>query len=796
MSSGSSHPYRQVTSSNSSATTTATTATTATTTTPYPLLDFNQASQSDPSDSSPSMTEVTSGMEDLHLPPNHNPKPYIPHQQEQMQMQLQLQLQQQYGQERAQQFQYEPIPPPQHQYQYPQQPQYQPQYQQQQNNARHASAPQHQPHQQPQQQPQQHSSAQRQKYRSLLANDDGSEKQQRLSSLPTHLMPNLSHSSSGNSSPKLGGQLSPNEQHFYQQEEQQQQQYQQLHYQQVPDSAVYESPKIGVTSPSSAPYPVYDSTPASPPPVFASKDNGITSPPSNPLSATSSVVNFNLNNNANTNNLDHQVFSRSENNLSAPSLAVSTSKYGHNRSVSSTSSFFYDRNDNSSMIDFNQNVIQLYLGSNSANLMPRIKTLELYRKNAKKSNDPNVLFQYAQYMLQTALMLAAESTNNTTTSTLTNTTGSSGDNTPINNRSIENSPRKPDTSNKDKHKKNKSIDFSSIEVEGNEKKLRKAFLKEAVYYLKKLSDKGYTEAQYLLGDAYSSGALDKIDNRDAFILFQAAAKHGHIESAYRTSYCYEEGLGTGRDARKAVEYLKIAASRNHPAAMYKLGVYSFYNRMGLPNDMNTKKMGIKWLTRATNVATELTAAAPYELGKLYYHGFKDIVLQDVKYALELYAQAASLGHTQSAAILGHHYEVGEVLPQDSNLSIHYYTQAALGGDPNSMLAMCAWYLVGSDPYLPKDEQEAFEWAKRAALCNLPKAQFALANFYEKGIGCIKNTKEAQAWYTRAAENGDAKSLTRLTDKEIVARIQKKLKKRPVVNHADGSAAQEKDCVIM
>lgn len=74
-------------------------------------------------------------------------------------------------------------------------------------------------------------------------------------------------------------------------------------------------------------------------------------------------------------------------------------------------------------------------------------------------------------MLQTALMLAAESTNNATAST---TTSVSGDNTPVNNRSIENSPRRPDT-NKDKHKRNKSIDFSTIEVEGNEKKLRKAF---------------------------------------------------------------------------------------------------------------------------------------------------------------------------------------------------------------------------------------------------------------------------------------------------------------------------------
>ena len=69
---------------------------------------------------------------------------------------------------------------------------------------------------------------------------------------------------------------------------------------------------------------------------------------------------------------------------SAPDFA----KFGHNRSVSSTSSFFHDRSDNASMVDFSQNIIQQYLGDNSSQLLPRIKTIELYRKNAKRSNHP------------------------------------------------------------------------------------------------------------------------------------------------------------------------------------------------------------------------------------------------------------------------------------------------------------------------------------------------------------------------------------------------------------------------
>ncbi|RCK57667.1 Protein SKT5 [Candida viswanathii] len=730
----SSHPYRQVSSA------------------PYPIQD--NFTQSDPSSSSsPSMTEVTSALEDLHLPPNKSYPPNSGVQNGHLQQ------------------------PPQNGHRH--------------HNGNHSHSHHH----------------------NGNGNNSNNNSQENIVvqtvNVPRQLIPLLPQQGSPKDYKQQYQQVSNsrkllphNQQHFSPTIRGYDAPYSPLVHEQIPQQNIRESPTLNATPIKSppqmnAPYPVYESL--TPPPVFASKESVVTSPPSVPLSATSSVTNLNL-------NQADMYQSKSENNLS-----VTNNKFGHNRSVSSTSSFFYDRNDNSSMIDFNQNVIQLYLGENSSHLMPRIKTLELYRKNARKSTDPNVLFQYAQYMLQTALLLETELqnmlANNSTNANIGGTTSSqssgsqNGTNSPFTNRSIENSPRKGplDFKNGGGHKKSKSIDFANIELEGNEKKLKKALLKEAVKYLKRLSDKGYVEAQYLLGDAYSSGALEKIDNKEAFILFQSAAKHGHVESAYRTSYCYEEGLGTGRDARKAVEFLKIAASKNHPAAMYKLGVYSFYGRMGLPSDMNTKKMGIKWLGRASNVATELTAAAPYELGKLYYNGFEDIVLQDKKYALELYAQAAALGHLESAAILGHHYEIGEIVPQDSNLSIHYYTQAALGGDPNSMLSMCAWYLVGSEPYLPKDENEAFEWAKRAAVCNLPKAQFALANFYEKGIGCIKNNSEAQAWYKKAAENGDEKSLQRITDKEMLRTIQKNLKNNPPTANSvngGGSSAQDKDCVIM
>ncbi|CCH60315.1 hypothetical protein TBLA_0C05190 [Henningerozyma blattae CBS 6284] len=374
--------------------------------------------------------------------------------------------------------------------------------------------------------------------------------------------------------------------------------------------------------------------------------------------------------------------------------------------------------DNRSVVDLSYQLISQYLGeAKETSLVPRLTTIEMYRENVKKSKDIRVLFGFAQYILQMAL-------------------------------TIENS--------------------SSIIDPNNQKsreELKEQFLKEAKNYLKKLSVKGYVDAQYLLGDAYASGAINngKVNNKESFQLFQSAAKHGHIESAYRTAYCYENGLGTTKDSRKSLDFLKFAASRNHPSAMYKLGLYMFYGRMGFdPADINSKLNGIKWLSRASARANELTCAAPYELAKIYQRGFIDVVLPDEKYATELYIQSATLGHVKSCTVLGEIYETGNVaVKRDSNLSIHYYTQGALQGDPKAMLGLCAWYLVGAGDNFEKDENEAFEWALKAANCGYAKAQYTAGYFYEKGKGCDRDEVMARKWYERAAKNKDERAMEKL-----------------------------------
>jgi TPR repeat protein len=134
--------------------------------------------------------------------------------------------------------------------------------------------------------------------------------------------------------------------------------------------------------------------------------------------------------------------------------------------------------------------------------------------------------------------------------------------------------------------------------------------------------------------------------------------------------------------------------------------------MGLTNHY---REGIKWLKRAAESADMQYNAAPYELGRLHENGYGDDIFKDEVYAAQLFTQSADLGHPEANLVMGKAYEHGMLkCPKDAALSIHFYNGAAQVGVPEAMMALCAWYLFGAEPILAKDENEAFEWAKRAA----------------------------------------------------------------------------------
>ncbi|KAI0030966.1 HCP-like protein [Vararia minispora EC-137] len=389
-----------------------------------------------------------------------------------------------------------------------------------------------------------------------------------------------------------------------------------------------------------------------------------------------------------------------------------------------------------------------------AALLSHERTLELYRANARKTQDPDLQFELAVFMIDASKTYPIPAP------------------TPGNVVQVEKALEKRDD-----------------------------LIKEAVLLLKRIADRGHMNAQYFLADCYANGIGTHKGRQDfdrAFPLFILAAKHGHPDASYRAGTCCENGWGCRRESAKAVQFYRKAAAASHPGALYRLGIAELNGELGLSK---RPKEGVKWLKRSAEHATAEFPHALHELALLHERGIDNVVFVDYEYAAELLAQAAELGYAPSAYRLGECYEYGKMgCPQDAALSIHYYNIAAQQSHRDACFALTAWYLVGSPGVLPQSDTEAFLWAKKAADAGLAKAMYAVGYFLEVGIGTAPNHQEASSWYKRAADLGDKRAAQRLRGNAPAAGAQGansvSVLGRGEDDAASGGGRKDKDCVIM
>ena len=146
-------------------------------------------------------------------------------------------------------------------------------------------------------------------------------------------------------------------------------------------------------------------------------------------------------------------------------------------------------------------------------------------------------------------------------------------------------------------------------------KTRERYFAEAHKIVKRLVSTGYPDGMFFLGDSYSQGrlGLDR-DAKEAFTLYQAAAKAGHAQAAFRVAVCCELGLeedgGTKRDLGKAVQWYKRAAQLGDTPAMYKIGIIQLKGLLGQPKDTGE---AVVWLRRAAEKADKDNPHALHEL---------------------------------------------------------------------------------------------------------------------------------------------------------------------------------------
>ncbi|TWU77037.1 hypothetical protein ED733_007765 [Metarhizium rileyi] len=293
------------------------------------------------------------------------------------------------------------------------------------------------------------------------------------------------------------------------------------------------------------------------------------------------------------------------------------------------------------------------------------------------------------------------------------------------------------------------------------------YLMDSHKILKKLSNAQNTEAMFVLADSLGKGLFGhEPDNKEAFTLYQSAAKAGHAAAAYRTAVCceigHEDGGGTRKDPLKAMQWYKRAATLGDPPAMYKVGMILLKGLLGQPRN---PREAVGWLKRAAERADVENPHALHELGLLYESAQpNDAIIRDEGYALSLFQQAADLNYKFSQYRLGCAFEHGALgCPIDSRQSIYWYSQAAQQEEHQSELALSGWYLTGSPGVLNQSDTEAYLWARKAAVAGLAKAEYAMGYFTEVGIGVPANLEDAKRWYWRAAAQDFPKARDRLED---------------------------------
>ncbi|KAJ3305372.1 hypothetical protein HDU76_005034 [Blyttiomyces sp. JEL0837] len=375
------------------------------------------------------------------------------------------------------------------------------------------------------------------------------------------------------------------------------------------------------------------------------------------------------------------------------------------------------------------------------------ESLEMYRQNAKKSNDPAVQLEFAKHLISTA------------------------------DQAFDSDP------DPKKAKRNQDVLYQ-----------------ESLKWVKKLASGGsgrgaYPEAMFFLAECYGNGSLGlTVDHDKAFNLYVQASKQNHPAATYRSAVCYEVGAGTKRDPARAVQFYRKAAALGDTAAMYKLGMILLNGALNQPKN---PREGVTWLKRAASQADETTPHALHELA-LLYEGKGETngnIIPDPQYSHDLFLKAAQLGYSPSQYKLGLCYEYGLLnLPIDPRRSIAWYTRAAEQGDPEAELALSGWYLTGAEGVLRQSDTEAYLWARKAADKGLAKAEYAVGYYSEHGVGVRADVDEARKWYLRAAAQSNKRAVQRLRELKGFAQMAQERSRKG--DWRKDSEAKNGDCLIM
>lgn len=232
------------------------------------------------------------------------------------------------------------------------------------------------------------------------------------------------------------------------------------------------------------------------------------------------------------------------------------------------------------------------------------------------------------------------------------------------------------------------------------------------------------------------------------------AAQGNVEANLLLEQMHREGHGVTASAARALLYLERAAAAGHLPSQ-KQAAGRFYTGDGAPLDA---ARAARWFEAA---AQQGDADSQYAIGVLCALG--DGVAQDDARAVAWYAKAAERGSRGGQHAMGIRHLDGKGVPQDDAKAMAWFRRAAEQGYAPAQYNLATMYREGRG--VPKGEASLAEAGRlylEAAQQGLADAQYMLGLMHTTGVGAARDLRQAEHWWSKAAEQGDEES-ARLLD---------------------------------
>lgn len=263
---------------------------------------------------------------------------------------------------------------------------------------------------------------------------------------------------------------------------------------------------------------------------------------------------------------------------------------------------------------------------------------------------------------------------------------------------------------------------------------------KAFDYYQKSYKAGYCSGIYNYAICYDEGIGTLVDKKRAFELFSQGAETNTADSVKALGWYYQYGEFVNTSTEKAFEYYKKAADLGSSKAMYNTA-RCYINGEGVSVD---NEAGIAMYEKGARLRHGGCLTA---LALAYING--EIVDKDLTKAFKYLHTAMELNYPESFNLYGWCYDTGTGVEKNQALARECFSKAAKLGDEIAMRNLGLYCEKGYGGAV--DQEKAFKYYLMAAEKNSKDGINDTIRCYKEGIGVSVNTEEARKWEEKLKE---------------------------------------------